>query len=154
MRIAQDPSPRFSKRFPCIEVNTPTFEQGFDETKQGRLPVHPSASRQSSANQPLQQTVQPTPVPLARSVRAAAPKVNDVEPQEYMLNAFENCISRMLCMRTLMQTFIRIRLYRKMFSDLARPYSPPRILALSMSSSLAPPAALRVWALHRLHETI
>ena len=60
-----------------------------------------------------------TPVPLARSVRAAVPNEIDVDPLEYILDAFDNCISHMLVMPT-MQTFIRIRLYRKIFSDFAR----------------------------------
>ena len=43
----------------------------------------------------------------------------DVDPLEYMLDAFDNCISHMLVMPTPIQTFIRIRLYRKMLTDFA-----------------------------------
>ena len=60
------------------------------------------------------------PVPLNRSALAAVPNAIDVDPLEYMLDAFDNCISHMLVMPTPMQTFIRIRLYRKMFTDFAR----------------------------------
>ena len=59
-------------------------------------------------------------MPLNRSALAAVPNAIDVDPLEYMLDAFENCISHMLVMPTRMQTFIRIRLYRKMFTDFAR----------------------------------
>ena len=44
----------------------------------------------------------------------------DVDPVDYMLAAFDQCITHMLSMPTPMQTFIRTRLYRKMFLDFAR----------------------------------
>ena len=59
-------------------------------------------------------------MPLNRSALVAVTNAIDVDPLEYMLDAFDNCISDMLLMPTPMQTFIRIRLYRKMFIDFAR----------------------------------
>ena len=59
-------------------------------------------------------------MPLNRSALAALPNAIDVDPLEYMLDAFDKCISHMLVMPTPMQTIIRISLYLKMFTDFAR----------------------------------
>ena len=84
------------------------------------LLVQPSACNLSNASlQPQQQGLQPAPVPHNRSAFAAVPNAIDVDPIEYMLDAFDNCISHMLVMPTPMQTFIRICVYRKMVSDFA-----------------------------------
>ena len=44
----------------------------------------------------------------------------DVDPVDYIFDAFDQCMTHMLSMPTPMQTFIRTRLYRKMFLDFAR----------------------------------
>ena len=89
-------------------------------TKEARLPVHPRASHASRANPPVQATIQPRPLPLVQSVRAAVANAIHVEPLEYMLYDLDNCISHMLVMLSPMQTFIRIRIYPKIFTDFSR----------------------------------
>ena len=101
-------------------TRAPLNNDNSQSTKQARLPVQPCDSHPSSANQQLQTTIQPTPVPLARSGRGVAPNAIDVDPIEYMLDAFDNWISHILGMPSAMQSFIRIRLYRIMFTDFAR----------------------------------
>ena len=48
-----------------------------------------------------------------------APNTIDVYPVDYVLDAFDQCITHLLSMATPMETFIRTRLYRKMFLDFA-----------------------------------
>ena len=57
--------------------------------KQARLHVLPSVSHPSSANQPLQPTIHQRAVPLARSFGAALPNAIDLDPIEYILQAFD-----------------------------------------------------------------
>ena len=118
--------------------------------KQSRLPVQPSACPLSSASlRPQQQALPPAPVPLNRSALAAVPNAIDVDPLEYMLDAFDNCISHILVMPTPMQTSFAFASTAKCCLILLAKNSPPRPLPLSKPSSLAAPAALRVLALHR-----
>ena len=57
---------------------------------------------------------------MARSVRAGEPNAMDGTPLKYIVDPFDNCIWHLLLMPTPMQTFIHIRLYRKMFAAFAR----------------------------------
>ena len=59
----------------------------------------------------------------------------------------------MLLMPTPIQTFSRIRIYRNMLSDFGCQELAHRQLTLSMTSSLAEPAALRILSLQRPDET-
>ena len=108
------------KRLVQPSTRGPLTNGNSQSTKQARLPVQPSASHPSSANAPVQPTIQPTPGALAQSVRAVVPNAIEVDPLEYMLDAFNNCISQMLVMPRPLKTFIRIRVYHKMFADFER----------------------------------
>ena len=102
----------------------------------------------------MEATFHQKPVPLAQSVRPVVPNASDVDTLEYMMDAFDNCISHMLLMPSPMQTFFRIRLYNKMFTDFAPQEFASSPISTLDDLSVAAPAALRVLALHRPpHET-
>ena len=127
----------------------PDTKGSSQSTKQPRLPVQPSACHLSNASLHLQQQAHPpATVPRYRSPLGAVPNTIDVDPIEYMIDPFDNCISHMLVMPSPMQTFIRSSRFARQVILLVK-NSPPHPLALSMTSSLAAPAALRVVALHR-----
>ena len=87
-------------------------------------------------------------MPLPRSVTGTLPNAIDLDSLEYMTDALDQCISHMLCIPTAMQTFIRIRLYRKNYLILLDQKSPPHRLQLSMISVVAGPVGFRVHDLY------
>ena len=89
--------------------------------KEARLPVKPSTSRPSSASlHPRQQALPPAAEPLNRSPLEAVPNCNGCLSDRLHARGIPDLHLAHVANDYPMQTFFRIRLYRKMFDDFAR----------------------------------
>ena len=99
-------SPPFQRQLAIDETNeSPSPDKRFQLGKRKSTPATKNTT-DSSANGPKNQ-------------RSRGHSI-ELDPLEYMLDAFENCIYNILLMPSHMQSFIHIRLYRQMFSYFAR----------------------------------
>ena len=119
-------------------------------TKQPRLRVQPSACLLSNARlHPQPQALPAANITLNRSAIAALPNAIDADPIEYMLDAFDS--SSLTCWQCQLPCKLSFAFAStaKCSLILQSKNSSRGQLAVSMTSWVVAPAALRVWALRR-----